>query len=304
MCGYLLLAAQFVLFVAIADAQNGKVRHTPPVTSKQTGLVTTRLSAKELEKWREIEQIVFAENDNHQPWHPTLRNMWQWIETSGHTVYVEIVRLSGTPTCTAGEFIIERFDPLGEHHIAIIKLNLASINHAYVGGQTKRPDGFIPFLGLNMEERYAEVLGHELAHAVHILTSLERARRVEEIIQQTNAILLFQIRATRNKLPGDLLHRLVKRDKLLNELEAQAEEMEKVVWEELSARKPTRAKLLYLADNPDNNRPVLQAFTQTKQAGNKTSDRELRKPRVIKPLPSSSIRHPEQSMPQPKRKRK
>jgi hypothetical protein len=126
---------------------------------------------------------------------------------------------------------------LGEHHIAVIKLNLDSINQAYVGAETIRANGFIPFLGLGREERYAEVLGHELAHAVHILTNLERSRLVEDAIQQTNQMLLAPNRRHKTGwMAPELNRRLLKRDILLKSLEDQAEEMERVVWHELSAK--------------------------------------------------------------------
>jgi len=34
------------------------------------------------------------------------------------------------------------------------------------GGRSSAANGFIPFEGLSQKERYAEVLGHELVHAV------------------------------------------------------------------------------------------------------------------------------------------
>lgn len=202
-----------------------------------TGFVTDRLSDGELGKWKVIEQIVFAEGNEQQALHPTLRNLWQWIETSGHTVYIEIIRTREVSSCIAGLFLIERFDPLGEHHIAVIRLNLENINQAYVGAETSKANGFIPFLGLEKERRYAEVLGHELAHAIHILTDLERVRLVEDVIQQTNQMLLASRR--RYKVGGlavELKRRLFRRDVLLKSLEEQAEEMEKVVWQELIAK--------------------------------------------------------------------
>ena len=92
------------------------------------------------------------------------------------------------------------------------------------------------------------MLGHELAHAVHILTSLERTRLVEEIVQKTNQLLLSQhSRQKGGRLAPELKFRLSKRDALLQKLEEQAEAMEKVVWTELAARKPEIAKLLSLA---------------------------------------------------------
>lgn len=217
----------------------------------RAGLLTDRLSSRELEKWRTIENIVFAEDQNHQPWHPTLRGLWEWIEASGHTVYVEVARSNRIATCTAGTFTIERFDPRGERHVAVIKLNLANIDQAFVGEATRRADGFIPFAKLNRTERYAEVLGHELAHAVHILTNLERSRVVEDVVQQTNQLLLsHHARRREASLTQDLKRRLTKRDSFLKELEAQAEAMEKVVWDELIRSKGSREKLPDLAEKP------------------------------------------------------
>lgn len=245
--GRLWTAVQVVVLILLAEGCNANCE-AKPSSASSTGLITKRLSAKQLERWKEIEQIVFAEDPNLQPLHPTLRGLWEWIETSGHTVYVEVSRTSGSTSCTAGHFLIEQFDPSGESHIAVIKLNLTNINDAYVGPETMRSNGFIPFLGLDRKERYAEVLGHELAHAVHILTSLERTRMVEEIVQKTNQVLLSQhSRHKGGALAPELRHRLSKRDALLQKLEDQAESMEKVVWAELTARKPERAKLLNLA---------------------------------------------------------
>ncbi len=235
---YLTVAALMVSSLIEIRAQGGTINSLYP----QTGFVTERLSPIELEKWKGIERIVFAENSEGQPTHPTLQNLWQWIETSGHTVYIEIIKLRGGFSCTAGLFHIERFDPLGDHHIAVIKLNLDSINQAYVGPETMKPNGFVPFLGLEKEERYAEVLGHELAHAIHILTDLERSRLVEDTVQETNQMILaLHQRPKPGGIAADLKRRIFKRDVLLKSLEKQAEGMEKVIWRELTATKSLTA---------------------------------------------------------------
>ena len=243
---YFVPAVRAFLFFLVTLASTRDVKCDVALTSTQaTGLITTRLSPKEFEKWKAIERVVFAEDATHQLLHPTLVSLWQWVETSGHSVYIEFSRPGDISTCTAGNFMIEQFDPLGVRHIAVIRLSLLNINQAYVGSDTKRQDGLIPFLGLNREERYAEVLGHELAHAVHILTNLDRARKVEEDIQQTNQILLSQHRRfTGIGVALDLKRRLSKRDAFLRELESQAEAMEKTVWRELTKQKPERVKLL------------------------------------------------------------
>ncbi len=262
---HLLVAVHLLMLAVLAEALPEKLKY--PLT----GFVTERLSANEYEKWKAIERIVFTEDKERQPLHPTLRNLWQWIETSGHTVFIEIIKVRGSSDCTAGLFTIERFDPLGEHHIAVIKLNLININMAYVGPETRRPNGFVPFKGLGKEERYAEVLGHELAHAVHILTNLARARQVEDLVQQTNQILLARFSKKQKGhhiTPAELSRRLSKRDDLLKLLEQQAEDMEKIVWQELVAGKILNSKLPYLANKEsDLQREFGFAFRRTPKPG-------------------------------------
>lgn len=254
----LLLAAQWVLLtclLSLANAQELRSRPKPispaPHPLPLTGLLTSRLSPREVVRWRAIEQIVFAEDGNRQPRHPTLRGLWEWVETSGHAVFIEFAPANRSATCTAGSFLVEKFDPRGERHVAVIKLNLANIDLAYVGPEAMRLGSFIPFATLSREERYAEVLGHELAHAIHILTDLERARIVEEEVQQTNELLLSQ-HARRNggMLTQDLKRRITRRDILLTALEKQAEAMEKVVWEELARNKTGRDKPPYALTQP------------------------------------------------------
>ncbi len=245
-----LAAAKLLLLTSLlylANAQETLPRHKQGLpaskTAEPSGLITTRLDTKELERWKAIERLVFAENLNRQPLHPTLRNLWEWVETSGHAVFIEIVRSSRISTCTAGSFMIEQFDPKGERHIAVIKLNLSNIDQAYVGPDAARTTGFVPFTGLTREERYAEVLGHELAHAAHILTSLERTKMVEYMVEKTNEMLLTRNpRRKSNTLSPELRRKLFQRDELLRELEKQAEAMEYVVWKELHANKSDREK--------------------------------------------------------------
>src|SRR5262245_37753700 len=129
---HLLLLALLVSQINGQEKQSQKLREKPGQVDF-SGLITSRLSIKELERWKEIERIVFAEDAGGRPLHPTLRNLWEWVETSGHAVFVEIARSTRTASCTAGSFAIERFDPKGGKHIAAIRLNLSSIDRAYVG---------------------------------------------------------------------------------------------------------------------------------------------------------------------------
>jgi hypothetical protein len=213
--------------------------------AKTTGLLTERLSAKDLQRWSQIESLVFARTPNGQYLHPTLINLWEWIETSGHAVYVEFVKSVFGLTSTAGQFKIERLDPRGERHVGIIQLNLNNIDMAYVGQDMRRATGFIPFEKLSREERYAEVLGHEMAHAADILTSLERTTKVEEVVENTNELLLHHLSLKRTEqITIELRNRLHRRDELLKTLEAAADRLEAAVWRELAASKTLREKLM------------------------------------------------------------
>jgi hypothetical protein len=214
-------------------AQCGEVA-TRPRRALPSGIITTRLSRKDMQRWHAIKRIVFAEDARGQPLHPTLRDLWDKIDNSGHAVYLEMRSSTHSISTIAGSFRIERFDPQGIRHVAVIMLNPASIDNAYVGTDGARPNGFIPFQGLSKEERYAEVLGHELAHAIYILSDLTRTRMVEELIHQTNRLFLSQIREYGYRsIKPEMRYRIVRRDILLEELEEQAEAVEELVWREL-----------------------------------------------------------------------
>ena len=209
-----------------------------------TGLRTERLTPKEQLRWNNVENLVFAQSPVGQWLHPTLINLWQWIETSGHAVYIEFNRSNNVITSTAGQFRIERLDPRGERHVGVITLNLSNIDAAYTGADAMRAIGFIPFDKLKQDERYAEVLGHEMAHAADILTSLDKVAKVEEFVQKTNELLLHHhsLKPT-EQITRDLMNRLDRRDELLKTLEAAADRAEAVVWRELVASKLMRERL-------------------------------------------------------------
>jgi len=198
-----------------------------------TNIITDRLTGKDLRRWEAIKRIVFAEDIEGQPLHPTLLGLWEKLERSGHTIYIEMRGMGRAISNTAGVFHIERLDSEGLRHVAIIRLYPETIDRAYIG-PTAGADGFIPFQGLSREERYAEVLGHEMAHAVHILSDPARARMVKEVVQETNELFLSYGRKYGYANIGpEMQRRLSLRDALLKELEEPAEAAEKLVWREI-----------------------------------------------------------------------
>lgn len=202
-------------------------------SASATNIITDRLTAKDLRRWEVIKRIVFAEDIEGQPLHPTLRGLWEKLERSGHTIYIEMRGMGRAISNTAGVFHIERLDPEGVKHVAIIRLYPETIDRAYVG-PTAGAEGFAPFQGLSKEERYAEVLGHEMAHALHILSDPARARMVKEVVQETNELFLSYGRQYGYANIGpEMQRRLNVRDALLKELEEPAEAAERLVWREI-----------------------------------------------------------------------
>ena len=218
------------LVVSTARAQDSARPNRAPATN----IITDRLTSKDLRRWNAIKRIVFAEDIEGQPLHPTMLSLWDQLERSGHVIYIEMRGTGHEISNTAGVFQIERFDPESVKHVTIIRLYPEIIDRAYVGRTTARSDGFIPFQGLDKDERYVEVLGHEIAHAVHILSNLARARVVKEVVQETNELFLsYGRRYGYANIGSEMRERIAIRDALLKELEEPAEAAEMTVWKEI-----------------------------------------------------------------------
>ena len=254
-----LAQAQTVRSLFVESPRTGAMAHNPITTIdvpmprlriKQTGLLTSRLSDKERVRWKAIERLVFAKAKTNEPLHPILRELWRWADTSDHIIQVELIDSRAVQTSTAGSFNIERVDPTGHCHVTSLKLYLSNIDQAVIGPQVARANGFIPFDDLRKEERYAEVLGHELAHVKYVLKNALRTQLVHELVEATNDILLLHARQKPFALTSpEMKQRLNQRDELLRELETQAETVEEVVWREIITSKPARAATMPEAMN-------------------------------------------------------
>lgn len=219
----------------------------PTLKIKQTGLLTSRLSEKDRARWKAIEQIVFATNTMGEPLHPVLQELWQWADNSGHQIQLELVESKNLQSSMAGSFNIEQLDPAGRCHTTTLKLYPSNIDQALISPHVARPSGFIPFESLRKEERYVEVLGHELAHVKYVLNNTVRTQLVHELIETTNDILLLhaQMKPATHVSP-EMKQRLNQRDQLLRELETQAEAIEEVIWRELISSQKIRAEKIAL----------------------------------------------------------
>lgn len=212
----------------------------PKLSIKRGGFNTSRLSKDDLKKWKSIEKIATQKGQNEKALFPTLYGLWEWADHSEHTIVVEIIK--GFLSNSAGSISIESYDPACQSHTVTLKLFLSNIDNALIAPAAARENGFIAFQFLNKEERYVEVLGHELSHAKFILKNNLRTRLVNELVEVTNESIL--VNAHENS-PGKsspfLRDRISQRDALLKELEAEAEANEEIIWQELVGTKSEKA---------------------------------------------------------------
>lgn len=204
------------------------------------GVRTDRLSPRQLRSWNKIVEIVMAEGGDGQPLHPTLRQLWDAVAQSGHVVHVEIPDRKSPRSYVAGRFAITKVDPEGKSHEGILILNLRAIDRLSTGPGAARADGFIPFLGLGRDQRYAELLGHELAHAVWHLATTERARLAERLQGEMETEMGRVLRVGVRGPDAGLQERVATLDRLAREAEQPAEAAEVAIWKELEASQQAR----------------------------------------------------------------
>ena len=203
------------------------------------GILTDRMSRHELKIWNSIRRTVLAQGKHMLTLHPRVLDLWRGLEAGEHEVLIEMTDQDGGCSSQAGKFAIEVLDPVGKRHICVIRLYLSAIRRAYAKPSAMRPDGFVPFAGLGETDRYTEVLGHEMAHAVSILQDPDFLRfyleREKEIAEYDHLL------QSRNALPGDLDGHLDRIRTLQQLLERPAEAAEADIWRELSPVIPRTA---------------------------------------------------------------
>jgi hypothetical protein len=211
---------------------------TSAAAAASSGLRTDRLSGKQLKTWEKIVAIVLAEDESGQARHPTLRRLWEAVDSSEHSIFIE---MPDTKSYFAGRFEVTAVDREGRTHEGVIILNPRAIDRASTGRAAARANGFVPFKELDKTDRYAEVLGHELGHAIWHLASTERARLAGQLQGQLEeqAGVLLAAGAGSGSGP-ELPQRETDLERLARELEEPAETAEEAIWEELRASRRLR----------------------------------------------------------------
>jgi len=148
----------------------GGTAQTTVSPGKVTGVLTDRLNKSQLKAWESIMAIVLVKDREGRPVHPALYGLYHQADASGHVIQIELSAKRATLSAV-GFCRIERHTEEAQKQVVLIRLNLGMIDRAISSERSRRADGFVPFAGLGKRERYAEVLGHELAHVVRLLTN-------------------------------------------------------------------------------------------------------------------------------------
>jgi len=204
------------------------------------GIRTDRLSEKALARWRSIVGIVMAEDAGGRPLHPSLRRLWDTVDAGDCAVFVELPDPKSRRPYILGRFAITKIDSDGRARECVLVMNLPAIDRAASGPGAARKDGFIPFAGLGKRERYAEVLGHELAHAAWSFAAAERTRLTMtlpgEVTRASRQVLAAQTEGASPEIVGHAREL----ERLSREVEDPAEAAEAVVWAEIVAGQRAR----------------------------------------------------------------
>lgn len=220
-----------VTFIA-ANVQAQIIKQDDAGSDFASGLLLDRLSASDHKTWDAIRQVIHAEDADGKPLHPMLKALLDQLQTSEHSVHLEFDHSRAGCRCIGGKFSIERVDAEGSRSVAVIKLYLRNIEHASAPAQANLKDGFAPLAGLNKLDRYVEVFGHEMAHAVDILFNPKRAMWVDEVLRKSDQVIQERLRR-KGRIEPDMQRVLQECEAILNLLEKPAVIAEAVIWREL-----------------------------------------------------------------------
>ncbi len=138
--------------------------------------------------------------------------------------------------------MIEKFDPDAQKHIAVIWLSLPVIDGALVKKRIPGASGFIRFEGLGRKERYAEILGHELAHAVWALSDQRHTRLIHELDREIDLYSSRRQAEQGNAWDERMRQHLNRVESWIETIERPAKTAEAEVWRELLASQASRSR--------------------------------------------------------------
>jgi hypothetical protein len=189
---------------------------------------TGGLSGRGLKTWKAILAVVEAAGPDGRPLHPTLHRLYRELDSSAHTVRLLIPDTKGS-SAIAGRFRIETLGVDGRHE-ASITLNVRTIDRVLTGAADAQ---LVTFEKLGRTERYAQVLGHEMAHAAWTLGDAENARLVVDVQRRS---LELARRAQTEGVAGEGFSEAIREnERLVRLLEEPALAAEAAITKELRA---------------------------------------------------------------------
>lgn len=228
------LALAFIALTSSIFGAEVQSRATGGEFTASEGIRTDRLTPRQLQTWRSIEQIVQAVDRTGRPLHPRLFSLWKWAQTSGNRITIEILDEKNPQTYHAGLLTVQ--EPTGNDtlRIAVIQLWSSIIENASTQKEVRRADGFVPFEGLGRLERYAQVLGHELVHAELQLTDSSYDGLCRELDKERAAFLSSRKQNPKGKAYDQSAREHLSRILSLTEqIERPAQTTEAEIWREL-----------------------------------------------------------------------
>lgn len=197
---------------------------------------TDGLSGRQLKVWKAIVAVVEAVGPDGRPLQPTLDRLYRELESSPHVV--RIVLPSSELSCAiAGRFRIESLGSDGRHETSIT-LNLRAIDRVLTGSADAQ---LVTFETLGRSERYAQVLGHEMAHAVWTLADSERILLVADVQQRSAELARRSVELARHTgtdaaAAAELAATVQAHERIARSLEEPAVAAERNITRELRAR--------------------------------------------------------------------
>ena len=197
------------------------------------GIRLDRLKKKYLEDWKAVEATLSATDAFGEPRHPRLYGLWQWARSSEQAISIEFLDRAHFKKM-AGSIRVENDSSNPPNRVACITLYLRTIREAVGQDELPRTNGLIPFKDLERTQRYAEVLGHELAHAYLIFAVPNYARVYEELVRETEAYAAARKKAGTAFLASDMIAWLNRLKVVTDQFEHPVEAIEIEIWRELS----------------------------------------------------------------------
>jgi hypothetical protein len=240
---WILTAITLLSMTTIEPRAEAAKTHAPEsVTSRSaslpTGLITDRLSQKQLKTWKAMERIALAQDGAGRPLRPVLNELFNWAKSSRVPIYIEMPKREEHVQSMAGQCLYERQPDPRSGRLAAVTIRLYTTVIDWARTRRERGErGFVPLEGLRGNHRYCEVLAHELAHAREAITHPEYVQLTDTIISLCDEVnRLRRAPGDRMSAKGQILVIGKRLNLLAASVEAPAIEVEQEVWRELCER--------------------------------------------------------------------